>query len=144
MISDSERLAQILAEDLGKGSNIDRKALAAECGISQQAISNWLKTGRIKKRYLSIVAKHTGKPLSRYLPDGSQPYPLAPQTHLHAAEPKYPLDDSRAGRAKRRILDAMEDFDVDELELLADDIERDATRQRRLRRRRHPDVSSPT
>lgn len=67
MESDAQRLAKLLAEDLAPGK-VDRAALQTECGVSKQAISNWLATGRIKKDHLVIVAKHTKKPLSRYLP----------------------------------------------------------------------------
>lgn len=138
MESDASQLAAILAADLGKGSGIDRAALAQECGISNQAISNWIKTGRIKKRYLPIVAKHTGKPLSRYLLDSAQPYPLnAPTPHSARDEAAPPYDNqSREGRARQRILKAIEELDIEELELLAEDIERDAARHRRLRLRR--------
>jgi len=138
MESDASQLAAILAADLSKGSGIDRAALAQECGISNQAISNWIKTGRIKKRYLPVVAKHTGKPLSRYLLDSAQPYPLNPPSQ-HAAQqdpaPHYESQ-SREGRARQRTLKAIEELDIEELELLAEDIERDAARHRRLRLRR--------
>lgn len=140
MTTDSERLAKILSEDLRRGSGVDRKKLADECGITKQAISNWIKTGTIKKRFLTVVAKHTGKPLSRYLLDGSQPYPLnPPAVQLLAMNVEPTFDDTRKGRARRRILAALEDIEIDELELLADDVERDATRQRRLRHRRAAD-----
>lgn len=133
---DTQRLAKILAEDLGPGAGVDRKKLAEECGgISQQAISNWIRTGRISKTNLAIVAKHTGKPLSRYWPDTAQPYELRP-IGAHGTRER-PGETSARNTARQRILDALEDFDDDELQMLADDIERDATRQRRLRQRRH-------
>ena len=66
MPTDAERLAKMLKEDLARGK-VNRSTIARECGITRQAVSNWITTGRISKNHLLIVAKHTNKPISRYL-----------------------------------------------------------------------------
>jgi transcriptional regulator with XRE-family HTH domain len=44
-----------------------RRAICQELGISPQALSGWIKTGRISKGKLPIVAKHTGQSVDYFL-----------------------------------------------------------------------------
>lgn len=49
-------------------SEIDVKnAIARELGISRQAIDGWLRTGRIGKLRIVVVARHTGQSLDYFL-----------------------------------------------------------------------------
>lgn len=43
--------------------------IAAELDVTEQAITGWLRTGRIDKRRLPALARITGVPLSTFMPD---------------------------------------------------------------------------
>lgn len=47
--------------------------IAEQVGVTEQAITGWLKTGRIDKRRLPRLAQVTGTPLQAFLPDAPVP-----------------------------------------------------------------------
>lgn len=51
----AERLKQVFQRP-----GIKKSKIAEICGVSPQAVSGWLNTGRIDKKNLSIIADHTG------------------------------------------------------------------------------------
>ena len=143
MLTAREKLAKILAEDLGRRAmpKVDRAALAHDCEISRQAISNWIKTGRVEKEHLVIVARHTGKAIARYMPSSDKPviarYPaIKGATHLLAQEPPPDQTMPTINHTITRITTALAALEPDHLEVLADQIERDAAISRQLRDKR--------
>lgn len=48
-------------------------ALAEACGVTDQAVNGWRKTGRVAKRHLGTIAKLTGRPLEYFLGDTASP-----------------------------------------------------------------------
>ena len=143
MLTAREKLAKILAEDLHRLAKpkVDRAELAAACDVSRQAISNWIKTGLVKKEFLVQVAARTGKPLIRYLPASDRTpdssYPIhKPGATLVAEQTRATFDSAPRAIAMNKIIASLADIELDHLELLANDIERDATTSRRLRERR--------
>jgi transcriptional regulator with XRE-family HTH domain len=54
-ISTSTELAIRLKQALDQ-SKASKTALAAACGVTTQAVSSWLRTGRVHKRHLQTIA----------------------------------------------------------------------------------------
>lgn len=69
---EAERLA--LAKRLSEAIKAapSKTAIAVACGVSDQAVTGWLKTGRVHKRNLPVIAKETGYSL-QWLLDGAEP-----------------------------------------------------------------------
>lgn len=51
-------------------SAYSQEGIAREIGVTEQAVSGWVRTGKIGKDKLPRLAKLTGKPLSYFLVDG--------------------------------------------------------------------------
>jgi len=47
-------------------SNLTQKGIADSFGVTEQAVSGWLRTGKVDKRKLPKLAQLTGKPLSHF------------------------------------------------------------------------------
>lgn len=47
-------------------SNLTQKGIADAFGVTEQAVSGWLRTGKVDKRKLPMLAQLTGKPLSHF------------------------------------------------------------------------------
>lgn len=58
-------------------------AIAEACGVTEQAVSNWKRTGKIRTRHLLVVSKLTGWSIQRLLTG-------APDTVLIASAPPPP------------------------------------------------------
>ncbi|WP_420889291.1 S24 family peptidase [Cupriavidus gilardii] len=54
-------------QDLIDSGQVDPAQLAAECGVTRQAISGWIRTGKIAKDHLPVLARLSGKPLEWWL-----------------------------------------------------------------------------
>lgn len=50
---------------------IDRKRVAKICGVTEQAVSNWIKTGKVAKRHLPKIATLSGLELDYFFNDKS-------------------------------------------------------------------------
>ena len=61
-----ERIRLAFAACGGREPDV-RRAICQELGISNQALSGWIKTGRISKGSLPVVAKHTGQSVDYFL-----------------------------------------------------------------------------
>lgn len=72
-----------------------KKNVADACGISQQAVSAWFKTGRISKRNLSIVAQLTGHDFQYFMSDTpiSHSSTITPTKPEPEAPPRPPVVD---------------------------------------------------
>lgn len=67
--ADEELQRQIAAnftEALEK-SGASPVAIAEACGVTEQAVSNWKRTGKIRTRHLMVVSRLTGWPIQRLL-----------------------------------------------------------------------------
>lgn len=64
---DQQLLAANFEKALGQPGAPTPGAIAAQCGISEQAVSNWKRTGKISKHNLAIVADMTGWSVVRLL-----------------------------------------------------------------------------
>lgn len=54
-----------------KGSGHTHAHIAAMLDVTEQAITGWLRTGRIDKRRLPALARITGVPLSTFMPEAT-------------------------------------------------------------------------
>lgn len=54
-----------------EGSGRTHAYIAAELGVTEQAITGWLSKGTIDKRRLPALARITGVPLSTFMPDAA-------------------------------------------------------------------------
>lgn len=54
------------------GGPVNQAAVALAFDITEQAVSGWIKTGKVDKRKLPQLAKLTGVPLSYFLPDAPE------------------------------------------------------------------------
>lgn len=81
----SENKAMLDADELAKrlrramdeaNSPVTGAALAAACGVTPQAVSDWRKKGRFHKRHLPTISRLTGKPVeyfvSESVPNGTK------------------------------------------------------------------------
>lgn len=57
---------------------VTQAAAARRLGITAQAVTGWLRTGKIDKRRLSAVSELLGKPLDYFMDPGTQPVHHAP------------------------------------------------------------------
>lgn len=48
-------------------AGVSQAKLAEECGVTPQAVSGWLRTGRIAKRHLTVIATLTKQDLDYFL-----------------------------------------------------------------------------
>lgn len=62
-------MAAKLAEAI-KDPPIEQTVIAEACGVTKQAVSGWLKTGRFDKKHLPTLARVTGRPLTWWLDGG--------------------------------------------------------------------------
>jgi len=60
-------LAAKVAATVGRGK-IPTQQVATECGVTEQAVNNWRKNGRIDKRHIKKLAQLTGLPAEWWLP----------------------------------------------------------------------------
>jgi len=61
---------QVLAENFAaamQDAGVAPKTIAEACGITEQAVSNWKRTGKISRKYLPTIAGHTGWSVERLL-----------------------------------------------------------------------------
>lgn len=72
MLTTSERSAAKLAEAISS-PRIKQSTIAAECGVTKQAVQGWLKTGRIDKKHFRTLARITQRPLSWWLDSAESP-----------------------------------------------------------------------
>lgn len=74
-------------------------ALAKACGVTDQAVNGWRKTGRIAKRHIPKIAELTGKPLEYFLnADG------------RALPEHYPIEEAQAMKRLRNALPAWRNY----------------------------------
>jgi hypothetical protein len=66
-------------------SKASPKAIADACDITEQAVSNWKRTGKIARKYLPIISTHTGWSIERLLAPASGVTP-----NEEEAEPVHP------------------------------------------------------
>lgn len=71
MLSTSEKLAVRLKQAV-KESGLSQVAIAEKCAVSKQAVSGWLKTGRIDKQHLLKVAGITSRAMSWFVEEVEQ------------------------------------------------------------------------
>jgi transcriptional regulator with XRE-family HTH domain len=65
---DAAKLAKRIREAMdGMEPPLTGRALAVACGVTDQAVSAWRKTGRIHKKHLQKLAELTGKSLDFFL-----------------------------------------------------------------------------
>lgn len=60
-------LAKNFAEAMAQPGAPTPGAIAAECDISEQAVSNWKRTGKINKKNLAVVSRLTGWSIQRLM-----------------------------------------------------------------------------
>lgn len=60
-------LAKNFSEAMAQPGAPTPGAIAAECDISEQAVSNWKRTGKINKKNLAVVSRLTGWSISRLM-----------------------------------------------------------------------------
>ena len=60
---DNEAMAAAIRTAI-RESDLTQRQVADAFGISEQAVSGWLRTGRVDKRRLPQLAQMTGKPMS--------------------------------------------------------------------------------
>jgi hypothetical protein len=64
--SDAQGLAKRIRSALAV-PGVDVGAIAKECGITRQAIDGWKKTGRVSKKHLPVLARHTAQSVDFFL-----------------------------------------------------------------------------
>lgn len=77
-----DNLASKVAATVGRGK-IPADLVAAECGVSVQAVNGWKKDGRVDKKHIKVLASLTGLPPVWWLPgfvpgesEPAQPWPF--------------------------------------------------------------------
>lgn len=58
-----KHLGELIKEKVGKEKG-NQKRLADACGVTTQAITGWIKTGKVAKKHYSTLSKQLGIPLS--------------------------------------------------------------------------------
>lgn len=76
------QLAARLREAIG---SIPKTEIAAICGVTDQAVTGWLKTGRVKKGNVARIASRTGRDL-HWLLTGEKSLKAAPSPTANPAE----------------------------------------------------------
>src|SRR5574343_902574 len=68
-MSDDEKLtSELLAERIRIAiDGFSKSEIARECGVSRQAVTGWIKNGRIDKAHLITLSKITGIPIEYWL-----------------------------------------------------------------------------
>jgi transcriptional regulator with XRE-family HTH domain len=66
MLSTAQKMAMKLAEAI-QHPPIEQTVIANACGVTKQAVSGWLKTGRFDKKHLPTLARVTGRSLDWWL-----------------------------------------------------------------------------
>ena len=61
-----QQLGEKLSEAL-QDANVTQAELARQCGVTPQAVHDWIRTGRIGKQHLLLIAHITKKPLEYFL-----------------------------------------------------------------------------
>lgn len=64
--SDAQELAARVRAAI-KASGADVSTIARECDITSQAVHGWMRTGRISKKHLPVLAKHTGQSVDYFI-----------------------------------------------------------------------------
>lgn len=84
----AERIAEAL-----RTAGITAAEAARQCDITPQAVNGWLRTGRVGKRHLAIIARLTSRPLEWFLephvasPKGAYDVPIEARELLNQAVP---------------------------------------------------------
>lgn len=73
MLYKLEVMAQLLAKM--KAAGVRKVDLARECEVSEQAVSQWFKTGRIDKRNLAVAARLSGTTVDELIMGRPAPEP---------------------------------------------------------------------
>lgn len=83
MLDNAEMSRRIKAAIEGSAHN--QATIAAEFGITEQAVSGWIKTGKVDKRKLPKLAALTGVHLQYFMPSDST-VPAEPASHLQTLD----------------------------------------------------------
>lgn len=73
--------------DALKESGAAPKLIAEKCEVSEQAVSNWKRTGKIARRYLPKIAELTGWSVAKLLTGTDAVQPKPPALSVNASEP---------------------------------------------------------
>lgn len=60
-----------------EASGVSPRAIADRCGVSEQAVSNWKRTGKIRSHFLPVISDMTGRSI-RWLLTGEEDKSTAP------------------------------------------------------------------
>lgn len=74
-------LAANFTKALGETGAPSPGRVAEACGVTEQAVSNWKRTGKIASRHLLVVSRLTGWSLSKLL-TGEDPPPTGPKVNM--------------------------------------------------------------
>lgn len=86
---DNKEMARRIKTAIEESLNHNQASIAGEFGISEQAVSSWISTGKVDKRKLPRLAALTGRPVSYFLPDESDP--VSSQEDASTASPSQVL-----------------------------------------------------
>lgn len=65
---DANELARRLRNAMdNKEPRLTAAALAKACGVTDQAVNGWRKTGRLAKKHLQTIVRETGRPIEFFL-----------------------------------------------------------------------------
>ncbi|WP_080951701.1 S24 family peptidase [Xanthomonas citri] len=84
-------------------SNLTQKGIADAFGVTEQAVSGWLRTGKVDKRKLPRLSQLTGKPLSHFgmgAADSAVSAPATSSSYVHVQQL-----DAEVGMGSERVND---------------------------------------
>ena len=109
--SEQEQLAQRIEEALSHAKNTLAKSkaqVAQECGVTAQAVNNWLRRGKISKRSLILLAEATAVDFM-WLYSGASPDKSSNKAQNHnrvsdTPAPDYSIDKKRLSHSIEKVL----------------------------------------
>lgn len=67
---DNAEMGRRIKSAIDSKLGLSQAAVAKAFGVTEQAVSGWIRTGKIDKRKLPMLAEITGVPLTRFMPGG--------------------------------------------------------------------------
>lgn len=83
---DNAEMARRIKEAIDGKPGLSQAAVAEAFGVTEQAVSGWIRTGKVDKRKLPKLAAITGVPLSRFMPSDDS---LESEQDLASQLPRY-------------------------------------------------------